>query len=278
MQVAAKSLEGLAQKYPNSARAARAWLDAGRSWEKLGDNEAASHSYKQVWLKYPESGNALAAAKRTVLLDQSSDESLKWKKLLAQNKSAVLRPALLYELGLSLETTAPLESILVFEEVARLAPLPGGTYTDEALLHAARLRRQARDFQGALQTLQLLVPRGGQAAIVGSYNRPAYAEALLLQGYIQRDDLRNLDAAKANFLALAERFPESRLVDDALWEAAVTEHLSQGDGCPGIERLRSTSPSSTYLLCSATICPIDGEPIPANCEQQRAALKNESRR
>ncbi len=42
IEQAAIQLEELAKKYPASSRAARAWLDAGRSWEKL-ERKRTSH-------------------------------------------------------------------------------------------------------------------------------------------------------------------------------------------------------------------------------------------
>lgn len=265
----AMRLEQLAQRYPHSARAARAWLDAGRSWEKLGRSEQATHAYETVWLKYPDSGAAITAAKRTVQLQPGDNDSLKWEGVLTKNRSLALRPALLYQLGLSLEATSPPEAITAFQEVAKLEPLPGGAYTDDALLRAALLRRAAGDFQGALETLKLLIPHGGNAVIVGSYNRSAYVESLLLQGRILRDDLANISDAKEAFLKLPERFPDSRLVDDALWEVAVTDYRARGNGCDAIHRLRETRPHSSLLRCSPTLCPDSKQPVPTDCDDQQ---------
>ncbi len=263
----ANRLEELAKKYPTSARAARAWLDAGRVWEKLERNTRAINAYEVVWRKYPDAGGAITAAKQAVLLMPGSDASTKWKSILERNHSDALRPAVLYELGISLEETSPREAIAVFEEIAKLEPLPLGSYTDEALLHAAKLRRAAGDFTGALDTLQLLTVHGGDAAIVGSYNRPAYVEGLLLQGRILRDDLMNKQEAIKVFLQVSERFPDSRLVDDALWEAAITEHLAHGNACEAISRLRAVRPQSKFLRCSAKLCPDKAQPIPSDCPQ-----------
>ncbi len=139
-------------------------------------------AYEVVWSKYPDSGGAITAAKQTVLLMPGENTSAKWKSVLGKSHSDTLRPALLYELGTSLEETSPPEAIAAYEELAKLEPLPLGSYTDDALLRAAKLRRAAGDFKGALDTLQLLTVHGGNAAIVGSYNRPTYVEGLLLQG------------------------------------------------------------------------------------------------
>lgn len=267
----AARLVQFAREYPTSPRAARALLDAGRAFEDAGKKDGALRAYRRLVTEYPESGNALSAAERVVALETERGNGPAhgvWLKLLQENRSPEFDEALRYRYARTLEEVSPKKALLAYEDVAKKHPLPQASYSDEALLRAATLRRELKDPEGALATLELLLGQGGPAAIVGSYARSAYIEALLLKGRILRDDLKNPEAALRAFESLPEKHPHSRLVDDALWECVRTEHRLGRDPCPRFSVLGRASPESRYLRCQAHLCSSPASDAQARqCEQ-----------
>lgn len=254
---AAALLEAFGREHPRSPRAGRAWLDAGRAWEKAGRTEPALRAYLQVFDSYADSGSAGSAADRIVAIKSKRDGIARhelYRELLSRNDSRALDEILRYRYASALEDVSPRDALLAYEDVARNHPLPKGSYSDEALLRAAILRRTAGDTTGALATLDLLLEQGGKAAFVGSYTRTAYVEALMLRGRILRDDLKQTKEARQAFVSLPKRFPHSRLVDDALWENIITLRAEGRDACAALEQLRKQAPGSRYLRCESYLC------------------------
>jgi tetratricopeptide (TPR) repeat protein len=243
-------------------------LDIGRLREKLKNPSAARNAYAQVLHGYPESGNALSAAKRWVALcvkDGVFTESEAWQTLLTQHEAGPLDAGIRYHLARSLEDEHPVEALLQYQELVRLHPLPRGTFTDDALLSAARLRRRLGDAQGAIETLKPLLEQPVRAAIVGSYRRTSYLDAHFLAGHILRDDLNDPSAALDVFAAFVATHGESRRWDDALYEIIVTEAISGVDPCPSAERLRQSRPDSRLNECARKICEGTLEPRNPAC-------------
>lgn len=251
-------LEALAKQHPQSERAARSWLDAGRARERLDQPEGALLDYRRVLEAYPNSSCAEEAAARSVAIrvppSDSRGRSQAWQLLVAAHRGTELEEVLRFRHAQSLETDAVVEAIVAYEELAKRFPLPTGRYADEALLRSATLRLEERDFQGAIATLKLLADYGGDAAFVGSYRRPAYAQALLLLGRIQRDELQLPEESRATFDELVLRFPDSRLVDDALWELVLTDYFEGKEACPSFRRLQEKAKFSRYARCGALVC------------------------
>src|SRR5690606_5256245 len=73
LEKGAEMLEEFATEYPDSPRASRAWLDAGRAWEKAGEPENALLAYTEVIRSYADSGGAGSAAERIVALRSERD-------------------------------------------------------------------------------------------------------------------------------------------------------------------------------------------------------------
>lgn len=257
LETGAQRLEEFALTHPTAARAARAWLDSGRAWETAKSYEKALASYRMVLSRYPDSGNALGAARRVVSLETSLHHRpahVTWRRLLEENRSPDFDEALRYNYARSLEKESKKQALAVYEDVAKKHPLPRASYADEALLRSAEIRRELGDAKGALEALEILLAHGGPAAIVGSYTRTSYVEALLLKGLILRDDLNLPSQALEVFNSLPERYPHSRLVDDAVWEAARTEQALGGQPCLRLQALRKLRPESRYLRCEPLLC------------------------
>lgn len=258
LQRGASELEQLGRKYPHSPRAARAWLDAARTRERLGEFEKAKSNYRTVFEQYPESGGAEAAATRFVALQNvggsPTEIAQSFKFLIEKNQNQSLDEVLRYRYAQCLEAVSKLDAIVAYETVALSYPLPKGTYADEALLRSAELRYLEGDFLGAEQTLRLLGNQGGDAAFVGSYRRPAYARALYLLGLILAQDLKRPIDAVSTWNELIRRFPDSRLVDDAFWQILISERSRGESGCDVLRQMGHKTPDSRYLVCEAVVC------------------------
>jgi TolA-binding protein len=260
----------LAMKYPRSNRAARAWLDRGRYLERAGELALAEQSYRQVFSRYPEYGGAITAARQIVKLRtlQGESEIASFQRLRAQNKDRELDAALRYFAAVAAEKTDKTAALSGYEELAALYPLPRGTYTDEALLRAAALRRTQLDYDGALSLLQKLTKQDKKASVVGSYTRAAYLDAYLLRGQILRDNKQDFTGARREFQHLLKRRDHSTVVDEALFELALVELRDKGSACPGLATLKEHRPDSKYLECSPQLCRASetAEPMPtAQC-------------
>jgi tetratricopeptide (TPR) repeat protein len=254
---AARSLEALARDYPDSARAARAWLDAGRLRERLGQPERARADFERALGSRAESA-AVGESAAVALVMLGPEEPVEaWTKLLERNRRADLDERLRAERAAALAAAGrAVEAIAAYEELVRRHPLPTGTRADEALLAAARLRRGLGDAEGAAATLRVLLDEQSHAALVGSYERGAYAEGRLLLAAIERDDLNDPARARSTLSAFAERHPDSRHLDDALWQLAWLE-FALGDAagaCRATEQLRSLRSDSRYVPCLAALC------------------------
>lgn len=262
-------LRSLVESAPLSGRAARAWLDMGRTHEKLGDPGAARAAYRTVVTRFPDSGNALTAAKRYVALTAKSDRerSALYQKWVEDNTTPSLDEGLRYEWAESLKQWAPSEALRQFQTLARLYPLPRGTRTDDALLRSAELLRAQQDFSGAVRTLGELLKRDQKALFLGSYARTTYVEGFWLLAEIQRDDLSDCRTAAATFLEMTRRFPTSRRSDDALYQSALCLRRLGQDTCRTVKRLQKNYPESSLASCASHLCRklADDRPTPSHC-------------
>lgn len=259
-------LTEITQQYPRSARAARAWLDLGKLKEKAGRIAEARIAYAEV-LGHPRSGLAERAAEALVRLDDAP-HSAAYRKLLApasdgRTSDPELDSFLRLRLARSLEAEGDLRAaLLAYEDVAKRHPLPVGRHSDEALLDAARLRRRLGDAQGALRTIDVLLAAQAQAALVGSYERSAFAEARLLAATIHYQDLGDAARAEETLLSLVEHSETSRLRDDALLRAAwlAKEQGATKRACAHARALVSLSPPSVLVECAGLVCDETGLP------------------
>lgn len=126
---------------------------------------------------------------------------------------------------------------------------PRSGLRDDAWWHGARLARGLGDGAGAARRLQALLATREVAVGVGSYFSVWLDDAQLELGRVLRDDLGNPRAALAAFARLPRDYPASVLIDDALWETALTwERLGdRAQTCAALARLASFV-DSKYLL------------------------------
>jgi len=249
-------LERLTETKNASSRSARIWLDIGRFRDALGDQEGARTAYRKV-LEFPESGLPPRAADALVR-SQPGPASSAYAELLSlapagSHLDAFLRlrtaQALVQEGDLN-------RAITTAEELARRHPLPIGVYTDDALLLAARSRRSLGDARGALLTIDAILAAEEKAALVGSYERPAYAEARWLAADIHQHDRHEIVVAESVLDELVQHDATSRLQDDALFRSA---WLARSRGatelaCQRARTLAELDPPSVLADCVGQLC------------------------
>src|SRR5262249_46481869 len=138
-----------------------------------------------------------------------------------------------------------------FLAVARSHPYPFGTLTDDALWHASVVAEELGDNQGAIAHLRAMLASREASDLVGSYERPRYADAQMRIAGLYRDKLHDHAAARREFHKLYADHQTSRLRDDALWAEArlAREDGDKGEACRLVERLRKEMPESRYARC-----------------------------
>jgi hypothetical protein len=95
------------------------------------------------------------------------------------------------------------------------------------------------------------------AKLSGTTERERFAPAQYLEAEIRRDDLNDPAGARRAFRAVFERFPTSRLRDDALWQEALLarESNAPGDACEPLRLMLRDLPESRYARCAGLLCP-----------------------
>lgn len=248
------ALRELVVKFPDGARSARILLDLGRLSERRGLPDEARADYATLLERYPESGSAKAALERALALHPDGPLAAvdAWSHRIS---SPALRSYLRFRRARALLETNVEEALTEFERLASAEPLPGGLYTDEALLEAARLRASRGEIRAALAHLAVLEAAIEDSWFVGSYRRPSYAEGLLLAGRLARE-AKDEARAMASFETLVREFPTSRLADDAAYERLLTR-LAFGrgaEGCSEFEDFVEDFPESRFRRCRERIC------------------------
>lgn len=270
---AAEAFRQLAHDIPDGPRAARAWLDAGRAFERANEQGRARQAYAMLMKVYPHARLWLRAAERHVALAKEPEVEA-WRKLLVQAKEEHA-PAVHHRLAQAYERLGNLRDALRhFEASVRLAPMPRGVHADDALLKIAELRRALGDMEGALRAVNLLLENRSAAGLVGSYERPTFARGQMLRGYILRDDLGQQRRAAEEFVRVARNHPTSRLRDDGLWQAAWTYHAvgAAKDACSVAKTLEATDARSRYVPCLGLVCDAFGQPAATDQRRCERAL------
>lgn len=166
----------------------------------------------------------------------------------------------------------PDRAVAYYLDATEAFPYPHGHLTDDAAVRAARLQRTLERPEAALQTLQHLLDSQERSYLLGSYERPRYAEARMLMGVIARDDLHDRKRAEGFFVAVVEEHPDARLRDDALW-AIVSLNLEAGNrakACSVAERLSRDFPISRWAGCHLALCSDADRSAPSSARMDAA--------
>ncbi len=78
-----------------------------------------------------------------------------------------------------------------------------------------------------------------------------------MAGVVLRDDLGRSSDALTRFSSLPVEHPDSRLVDDAYWQAALTARALERDerACDEAKHLAESRPNSRFVRCLGIPCP-----------------------
>jgi hypothetical protein len=250
-------LERLAAQHSTSSRGPRIWLDLGRLREEAGDAEGAREAYRKV-LSYGDTGLGPRAADALIALSpgprSSAYRALATDLHGAPDLDAFLRLRLARAQVDEGNSAGALDTC---ESLAKDHPLPRGVYTDDALLLAARLRRTLGDPDGALVTITALLAAQEKSAIVGSYERSAFAEGRWLAADIHQLDRTDAKSAVQVLGDLVRLDDVSRRRDDALFRMAWLMSHELGDdaaACREADRIDELEPPSSLSACLGAVC------------------------
>jgi tetratricopeptide (TPR) repeat protein len=205
--------------------AATSWYRIGRMQLAAGRSEAAWTALWRCvtrWPDEPSAGDAL----RLLVSDGRGRNPRALVSQLGEVLTAVAETAVADNLVWSLADLSEHElgesatARALYDRVA--VDYPGSGFRDDARWHAARLSRVMGDGAGAVRRLRGLLSTREVALGAGSYFSIWLDDAQLELGRILRDDLGDRRAAVAAFRQLPRDYPASTLIDDSLWELAVT--------------------------------------------------------
>lgn len=235
------------------ASAARAMLRSGELRLDRGDDVAA---YQRLWAvvtTWPDEAFA-ADALKILLRDGRERDAAQLYQVLAQLAARIgdseIGDNLLYAMA-DLAEHEQKDLRRAREHLDRLvAGHPRSGLKDDALWHGARLSRALGDPAGAAERLRALLATREVSWGAGSYFSVWLDDGQLELGRILRDELGKPAEALEAFEKLPRDYPASILVDDALWERAVTlERMGQaGRACAVLAELHAKHPDSRWEL------------------------------
>ena len=234
--------------------AARATYQAARITLELGDDARA---YDLLWRTIVDYPDELAAVDAVTLVadDGRRRAPLQLYRVFRDLWSALEGRGVAPRIIMSMAEIAehdlddPRAALALYDELA--ARYPDSGLHDDALWRGGRLARELGDPEAALARYRRLADtRHSLPFGFGSTRSEHLDDATLESGRILRDDLARYREAIAAFEALPERFPHSRLHDDAAFELALTWGAAGriGRACAELERLAEAWPDSRYEL------------------------------
>lgn len=259
---AAAAYEKVVATSPDGPRSVRAKYALAYLAIEHGDAEAGYAQLLQTLLEHPNHG--LADRSLQVLAARAEDRGglaarvAFFEEMEPRFRGTELDEQVGYRLGLTLDAVGRKEDARAkLIATAEAHPHPHGGLTDDAYWHAARLARELGRPDEALALLEKLLSAQERSTMNGSYIRRRFPPALLQVAIIQRDDRRDLAAARKTLAAFGARFPDSTLRDDALWEEARLARLANDpeEACDVVEKLAQDLPESRFAACVTLLCP-----------------------
>jgi hypothetical protein len=251
--------------------------------ERVSNPAEAEKRYTHLLETYPEAPAAPQALRRVLRgleaargTEAALDRALELERRLGQ--SALGEPIGYYIATKLDELDRSALALPRFLALADKYPYPTGVYWDDALWHAAEIRRRSGDPNGAIALLERMLRERESADVNGSYERPRYEHAAFAIAEIARDDLHDIPRARAAFRRLTDEFPESRLRDDAIWNEALllSESTETAGVCSLMAELARKAPDSRYVACSRELCPSAVVPAGRRCHAYLVRDSSES--
>jgi len=212
--------------------------------------------YELLWRAVTDYPDAPAAdyALRDVLIDGRSRDPRQLYQVLGQLAERLddteIGDNLVYSMAdlARAELGVPATALSLYDRIADT--WPKGALFDDALWHGAALARAAGNATGAVRRYRRLLATREVAWFNGSYNSEWFDNSWLAMGVTLRDDLRDYPGALKALRRIPADYPRSILLDDAMWERAVTrQRMGDGAGaCKTLATLLERWPDSKYEL------------------------------
>jgi tetratricopeptide (TPR) repeat protein len=246
---------------PASDRQARAAFARAKLELEAGNRDAGLALLDAAIRRFPASGVARRNLERRLLDLETESGPEAALDYLEQVESPLadteLAEAVGYQKARYLERAGDLDAARdAYLDVAERFPYPYGAYWDDALYHSAEIDVELGRPSEAVSHLERMLSKREPAPMHGSLERPRFGPARFLMAEVYRDELRDLRAARRNFLLIVTEHPTSPLRDDALWEAALIAHRvgDTSTACRDLHRLVKGMPDSRYAPCAPRVC------------------------
>lgn len=255
----ARELRAIAAAQPPTAYSGQAALRLAQMTREV-DEARGLADLESVALRFPEEGVSKVALLAVVrAADAAGPEAAlaKLEALAPRAGSGPLAEAITYERAKRLsELGRTALAREAFHDVARRWPYPFGAYFDDALFHASEEEEKLGRPAEAIATLETLLSFRETSDVIGSYQRPRYAPALLRIADLYEQKLGDRAKAREALHRLYAEFTTSTYRDDALWrEAGLLEKDGDKDGaCSRLALLAKDFPDSRYVPCAVEQC------------------------
>ncbi len=254
---AAAAYEQIPTRVPNeSADDAAAWVAAGRLRLALHQDARAYDLFWRVIVGYPDESGADDALRYVIADGRRRNPRQLYTVLVdlyARLSKTEIADNILWQLA-QLARDDLKDPVAALADLDRLAEVyPDSPLRDDCLWNGGKLARARGDFDGAIHRWRTLLATREEALILGSYHSIYLDDAQLEMGRLLRDDLHRPADALFELRLVAKDYPTSTLIDDSLYEIAVTnEQLGDKLGaCATLADLAKRFPESKYQLTLA---------------------------
>lgn len=259
-EAGARELRAIAEARPPNAYSGQASMRLA-VMTRAADEERGLRELEAVALRFPGEGVARAAILDVLRAEDDAHGPASTlahlERLGAQAKDTALGETIAYERAKRLSTLGRnVEARDAFHDVARRWPYPFGAFFDDALFHASEEEEKLGKPADAVATLEELLSHRETSDVIGSYQRPRYAPALLRIADLYEKKLGDRKKAREALHRLYAEFTTSTLRDDALWrEAALLRQDGDASGaCDRLGRLVKDFPDSRFVPCAVESC------------------------
>jgi tetratricopeptide (TPR) repeat protein len=251
-------------------RAAEAARRAAMARVENGDEEQGYRELEDLMVRYPDTGVARGAFRHLLARAEAKNDAMAWlraKEAGPLGKSSMAE-LIAYRIAERLPDDAQRHDALL--AVADRFPYPQGAFWDDALYKASEIDEKLQRYGHAVEDLERMLKERESTSLVGTYQRPKMAPALLRIAILYRDKIGDRKKARETLRRLYDELKHSTYRDDALWlEAEILEgDGNKGAACARLATLVSDFPDSRYVPCAEGKCGLarpDKSKAPREC-------------